>query len=114
MRTDRNCAFREAEEGVRVGFFSPLPPARTGVADYAAALWSELRHRGDVRVAPQRCDVAPQVVDVEGRTLKLTGTAEEQYREWRKLLHELYLEENGLEGPRLPEDLSPAAPMQQS
>ena len=32
---------------------------------------------------------APQVVDVEGRTLKLTGTAEEQYREWRKLLHEM-------------------------
>jgi hypothetical protein len=40
-------------------------------------------------------EVAPQVVDVEGRTLKLTGTAEEQYREWRKLLNEMYLEENG-------------------
>jgi hypothetical protein len=35
------------------------------------------------------------VVDVEGRTLRLTGTAEEQYREWRKLLHQLYIEENG-------------------
>src|SRR5260221_7293912 len=33
--------------------------------------------------------------DVEGRTLKLTGTAEEQYREWRKMLRDLYLEENG-------------------
>jgi hypothetical protein len=42
--------------------------------------------------------VAPQVVDVEGRTLKVTGTAEEQYREWRKLLHEMYLEENGAAG----------------
>jgi hypothetical protein len=40
-------------------------------------------------------EVAPQVIDVEGRTLKLTGTAEEQYREWRKMLHDLYLEENG-------------------
>jgi len=37
-------------------------------------------------------EVAPQVVDVEGRTLKLTGTAEEQYREWRELLHQMYLE----------------------
>jgi hypothetical protein len=36
------------------------------------------------------------VVDVEGRTLKLTGTAEAQYAEWRKLLHELYEEETGL------------------
>ncbi|MBV8497436.1 MAG: hypothetical protein JO361_11695 [Gammaproteobacteria bacterium] len=44
-------------------------------------------------------EVAPQVIDVEGRTLKLTGTAEEQYREWRKLLHELYLEENGTPVP---------------
>jgi len=31
-------------------------------------------------------EVAPQVVDVEGRSLRLTGTAEEQYREWRELL----------------------------
>jgi len=37
-------------------------------------------------------EVAPQVVDVEGRALKLTGTAEEQYREWRELLHQMYLE----------------------
>jgi glycosyltransferase involved in cell wall biosynthesis len=41
-----------------VGFYSPLPPARTGVADYAAALLAELRRRGRVQVAPRRCDVA--------------------------------------------------------
>jgi hypothetical protein len=41
-------------------------------------------------------EAAPQVVDVEGRTLKLTGTAEAQYAEWRKLLHDLYEEETGL------------------
>ena len=35
-------------------------------------------------------------MDVEGRTLRLTGTAEEQYAEWRRLLHELYKEETGL------------------
>jgi len=40
-------------------------------------------------------DVASQVVEVEGRTLKLTGTAEEQYREWRELLKQMYLEETG-------------------
>jgi hypothetical protein len=40
-------------------------------------------------------EAAPLVVDVEGRTLKLTGTAEAQYAEWRKLLHELYEEETG-------------------
>ena len=40
------------------GFFSPLPPARTGVADYAAALLAELRRHGRVEVAPARSDAA--------------------------------------------------------
>jgi hypothetical protein len=42
-----------------------------------------------------RAEATPLVVEVEGRTLKLTGTAEEQYREWRALLHQIYLEETG-------------------
>ena len=41
-----------------VGFYSPLPPTRTGVADYAAALLAELRRHGRVEVAPRRCGVA--------------------------------------------------------
>ena len=40
------------------GFYAPLPPARSGVADYAAALLAELRQHGRVEVAPARCDVA--------------------------------------------------------
>jgi glycosyltransferase involved in cell wall biosynthesis len=43
---------------VTVGFHAPLPPARTGVADYAAALLADLRERGRVEIAPARCDVA--------------------------------------------------------
>lgn len=43
---------------MKVGFYSPLPPARSGVADYSAALLSELRTHGDVAIAPRRCDVA--------------------------------------------------------
>jgi len=43
---------------VTAGFYSPLPPARTGVADYAAALLAELRRHGTVEVAPERCDIA--------------------------------------------------------
>jgi hypothetical protein len=42
-----------------------------------------------------RAEVTPQVVEVEGRTLKLTGTAEEQYREWRELLRQIHVEETG-------------------
>lgn len=40
------------------GFWSPLPPARTGVADYSAALLTALRRKGSVEVAPARSDVA--------------------------------------------------------
>jgi hypothetical protein len=43
-----------------------------------------------------QAEVQPMVVDVEGRTLQLHGTAEEQYREWRRLLKELYENETGL------------------
>jgi hypothetical protein len=38
-------------------------------------------------------EVAPQVVEVEGRSLKLSGSAEEQYREWRRLLREYQSED---------------------
>jgi len=41
-----------------VGFFSPLPPAPTGVADYSAALLPLLRGFGTVDVSPEKCDVA--------------------------------------------------------
>ncbi|HWB85818.1 MAG TPA: glycosyltransferase [Bryobacteraceae bacterium] len=41
-----------------VGFYSPLPPALTGVADYAAALLEALRSHGHLEIAPERCDSA--------------------------------------------------------
>lgn len=43
-----------------------------------------------------QAEVTPMVVEVEGRTLQLRGTAEEQYQEWRRLLKELYENETGL------------------
>ena len=39
------------------GFHAPLPPARTGVADYAAALLSALRMHGSVEVDSTTADV---------------------------------------------------------
>ncbi len=41
-----------------VGFFSPLPPAKTGVADYAEALLHALRTHGDVQVNDRNADLA--------------------------------------------------------
>ncbi|MCL6546391.1 MAG: glycosyltransferase [Bryobacteraceae bacterium] len=42
---------------MRVGFHSPLPPAPTGVADYAAVLLTELRRFGEVQLGARRADV---------------------------------------------------------
>jgi glycosyltransferase involved in cell wall biosynthesis len=43
---------------MKVGFFSPLPPASTGVADYSSALLPLLRSCGAVEISPETCDVA--------------------------------------------------------
>ena len=43
-----------------------------------------------------QAEVEPMVVEVEGRTLQLRGTAEEQFREWRELLKEVYENETGM------------------
>jgi hypothetical protein len=53
-------------------------------------------------------EVQPMVVDIEGRTLQLKGSAEEQYAEWRQLLRELWENETGL--PAVPP--APGPPVQ--
>ncbi len=44
-------------------------------------------------------EAEPLVVELEGQTRRLTGTVEEKYREWRKLLREIYASETGLDLP---------------
>ena len=41
-------------------------------------------------------EVAPIVMNVEGEVVKLSGTLEAQYQEWRRLLRRIYAEEVGL------------------
>jgi len=69
-----------------------------------AAILSGMKKYADARTHAEalkeltqsfQSEVAPQVVEVEGHTLRLTGTVEDQYREWRKLLKQLYEEETG-------------------
>jgi len=40
-------------------------------------------------------EVAPLVVEVEGETLRLSGTMEGQFAEWREMLRRIYAEETG-------------------
>jgi len=94
--------------------------ARTaGVIGGTASVLSGIKKYSDARIQGQalkelsqsfQSEVAPQVVDVEGRTLRLTGTAEEQYREWRQMLQQLYTEENGGGGVVAASPAAPAIP----
>jgi len=49
---------------MRVAYFSPLPPERTGIADYSALLLPALRERLDVTVARRGSKRAPRGTDV--------------------------------------------------
>lgn len=89
--TDYNC--RRIDSAVRTA----------GAVGGVAAVMSGIQKFSDAKVAAQEVkelassfssEAAAQTVEVEGRTLKLTGTAEEQYREWRRLLAAIYREES--------------------
>ena len=41
-------------------------------------------------------EAEPLVIEVEGETIRLTGSAEQQYGEWRQLLKQIYARETGL------------------
>ena len=41
-------------------------------------------------------EVKPLVVEVDGETVELTGSAEVQYADWRRLLKSIYFTETGL------------------
>jgi hypothetical protein len=96
-----------------------MDAARTaGTMGGIAAVLSGIKKYADARVHADalkeltqsfQAEVAPQVVEVEGHTLRLTGTAEDQYREWRKLLKQLYLEETGTAAAPPPAQPTPAA-----
>ena len=54
-------------------------------------------HREEIKELSESfvAEAAPMVLQVQGETMRLTGTAEAQYESWRKLLRELYEAETG-------------------
>lgn len=54
-------------------------------------------HRENIKELSESfgAEAAPMVVQVEGESRRLTGTAEAQYESWRKLLKEIYQVETG-------------------
>ena len=58
-------------------------------------------------------EAEPLVVEVVGETVRLTGSAEEQYQKWREMLRDIYAAETGLpldsDGEETPDPSSAAA-----
>jgi hypothetical protein len=57
-------------------------------------------HREEIKELSESfaAEAAPMVLQVQGETMRLTGTAEAQYENWRKLLREIYEAETGFSG----------------
>ena len=77
-----NTAIVGGFEGIRSGF------AKSTEANLHGESIKELGSSFD-------SEAEPLIVEVEGQTRRLTGTVEEKYREWRRLLREIYSEETG-------------------
>jgi len=81
-RAITNVAILGGIEGIRSG---------VGVSVEADMHKNSMRELGESFDAEAR----PLVVEIEGQTRRLTGSAEDKYREWRELLREIYDVETG-------------------
>lgn len=84
----------------------------------ATAIYSGFQKREETKIhrdvieelnASFTSEVEPLVVEVAGETVRLTGSAEEQYQKWRKMLRDIYASEVGLPLDSEREDTNPAA-----
>jgi len=71
----------------------------------SAAIQAGLKEAGEAKVHVAslkelgmsfETEVAPLLVDVEGQTLRLSGSAEKQFATWRFLLRDIFAAENGI------------------
>ncbi len=84
-----NTAILGGIEGIRSGF---------GKSSEAKLHGESLKELGSSFEA----ETEPLLIEVEGQTRRLTGTAEEKYQEWRRLLREIFASETGLPAPADP------------
>lgn len=56
----------------------------------------------EIGVAAEQ-EISPHTIELENQTVHLQGTVDEQYRELRRILREVYFEDLGLEPPPAPE-----------
>jgi hypothetical protein len=85
--TMRQMAIYGGIEGLRSGF---------ATASEAKIYQESLKESG----ADFDAQAKPLVIELEGQTIRLTGSAEEKFQEWRRLLKEIYIDETGFTIPQ--------------
>ena len=61
--------------------------------------WAKIQEQEAAKLATGfNNEVEPTVMHLQGRVIELDGSLEDQYREWRKILHSIYLLETGAAG----------------
>jgi hypothetical protein len=80
-----------------IGVMGGIEAIKSGMARYAES--SIAREGLSEQGRSLEAEAEPLLVEVEGQTRRLTGTAEEKFREWRRLLREIYEQETGIPLP---------------
>jgi hypothetical protein len=71
----------------------------------AAAIYSGFEKRGETEINKEviaelgesfQSEASPLLLEVQGETIRLTGTAEERYGQWRKILRDIHFQETGM------------------
>jgi len=82
----------------RGGYDRGLALATVGVASIASGVQKSKDSKAHMESLSEigrslNIQLAPKVIEMEDRTIELTGTASEQYTSWRRYLREIYLSE---------------------
>jgi hypothetical protein len=80
------------------GYNSGVALATAGVASIASSVQKSKDSKAHLESLSEigrslNIQLAPKVIEMEDRTIELTGTASEQYTSWRAYLREIYLSE---------------------
>ena len=80
------------------GYDRGLALATAGVASIASGVQKSKDSKAHLESLSEigrslNIQLAPKVIEMEDRTIELTGTASEQYTSWRAYLREIYLSE---------------------
>jgi len=91
--------------GQKSGTYAGQTGAAVAVAGGAGAIKAGFAKRREAEIhadslkeisASLGAEITPIILDIEGKTIELTGTVNEQYTQWRRILKEIYAEETGL------------------